>query len=268
MKISQVQKQYYLTKIKMTKYRLFKLGNHYLINGDSTSMALGLILKDILRDEKISLQVCDVPYGVSYVESNKAVSAKHKKIANDDMDNDMEYQMFTQKWLEVVRPYLADTNSYYIFNSDKMYIPLVNGIKASGYKYSQLLIWVKNQAVLGRLDFHCQHELIAYGWYGKHEFYKTNDRSVLQCPKPQKNNWHPTQKPLSILRRLIMNSSKVDDFVYDCFGGSGSTLLACEQTKRKCIMVELDSEYCDVIMKRFEKLTGVKPIECLINSYE
>ncbi len=251
----------------MTKFKIYKLGSHFLINGDATSPELSGVINDVLLSNKINLLLCDVPYGVSYVESNSAVSDKHKKIANDDMDNDEEYQRFTESWLNIVKPYLADINSFYIFNSDKMYIPLVNGIKSAGFKYSQLLVWVKNQAVLGRLDFHCQHELIAYGWHGKHKFYKTNDRSVLQCPKTQKNSLHPTMKPLSLLRRLILNSTKVGDIVYDCFGGSGSTLLACEQTKRRCIMVELEADYCQVVIKRFEKLTGVKAIECNYENY-
>ncbi len=102
------------------------------------------------------------------------------------------------------------------------------------------------------------HELIAYGWFGTHKFYKAKDKSVLFCPKPQKSKWHATQKPISLIRRLILNSTQVGDIVYDPFLGSGTTLLACEQTHRKCIGIELDEGYFQVIVERWEKLSGLK----------
>lgn len=102
------------------------------------------------------------------------------------------------------------------------------------------------------------HELIAYGWSGTHAFRKAKDKSILFCPKPSKSALHPTQKPVSLLRRLILNSTDLGDIVYDCFAGSGSTGIACEQTKRKCVMVEFDPEYCQTILDRFEKTFGIK----------
>jgi DNA modification methylase len=100
------------------------------------------------------------------------------------------------------------------------------------------------------------HELIAYGWHGTHQFHKSKDKSVLFYPKPNKSSLHPTTKPVPLLRHLILNSSKIGDTVYDCFGGSGSTLIAAEQTRRRCLMIELDPDYCQTIITRFEKLTG------------
>jgi DNA modification methylase len=249
-----------MTNKKQNKnFTVYKLGSHFLVQGDSTDPNLEIILKDILQEEKISLILSDPPYGVQYKTN------KHKEILNDEHQSDEQYSDFTSKYLKVVKPYLAEYNAFYLFNSDKMYIPMVKAIKSEGFKYSQQLVWVKNQAVLGRMDFHLQHELIAYGWYKKHKFYKTNDRSVLQCPKPSNNRFHPTEKPTTLLRRLILNSSKSNDIVYDPFAGSGTTLLSCEQTKRQCISVELEEQYIQVILQRFQKATGIQPIQCHIN---
>lgn len=139
-----------------------------------------------------------------------------------------------------------------------MVFALRNAMNELGVKFGQLLIWVKTHAVVGRLDYAPQHELIVYGWYGTHEFVKSKDKSVLVCPKPNQSKMHPTTKPLDLIRRLVLNSTRVGDIVYDGFLGSGTTLLACEQTKRKCVGIELDPEYCATIIARFEKLTGTK----------
>lgn len=234
---------------------LFKLGEHRLICGDASDTG---VTKKLIGDASIRLILTDPPYGVSYVENRgfKKNSMK-KKIANDDLKNE-EYVSFTRKWLEAVKPFITTKNSLYIFNSDKMIFALQKGMEEAGYRLAQLLIWVKNQPVIGRLDYLMQHELIAYGWLGTHRFFKSKDKSVFFCPKPQKSKLHPTMKPVSLLRRLILNSSQIGDFVYDPFGGSGSTLIACEQTKRRCLMVEIDLEYCQTTINRFEKLIGKK----------
>ena len=135
-----------------------------------------------------------------------------------------------------------------------MLFALKSGLDVSNFKFCQLLIWIKNHSVIGRLDYLPQHELIAYGWYGSHKFFKSKDKSILAFPKPQKSLLHPTMKPISLLRHLILNSTQIGDYVYDPFGGSGSTLIACEQTKRKCLMVELDQKYCQVIINRYQKM--------------
>jgi DNA modification methylase len=109
---------------------------------------------------------------------------------------------------------------------------------------------------MGRLDYLPQHELVLYGWHGTHEWQRGKDKSVMFAPKPAKSALHPTMKPVSLLRRLILNSTRVGGIVYDPFGGSGSTLIACEHTKRQCVMVEMDPSYCRVIVERWKKLTG------------
>ncbi len=249
---------------------IFSLGNHLLVCGSSTNPQIIKNLIDKLREvidenekkkEKVKLILADPPYAVGYVESKqnlKEFSKEHKKIANDHIQTEEEYKNFTKSWMELIRPYLEEKNAFYIFNSDKMLFSLKEGLNEAKYRFTQLLIWIKNQAVVGRLDYMPQHELIAYGWYGKHEFLKSKDKTIITYPKPQKSKLHPTMKPIGLLRRLILNSTKINDIVFDPFGGSGSSLIACEHTKRRCLMVELDMDYCQVIIDRFEKLTGIK----------
>lgn len=237
---------------------LFALGEHRLICGDATDAN---IVKKLVGEQLIDVVLTDVPYGVGYVESKQDFTqsvAKQKIIANDQTQTKTEYQQFMQAWIRAVKPHLANKNSFYVFNSDKMLFALEDAFTSEGIKFAQLLIWIKNSAVVGRLDYLPQHELIAYGWHGRHKFVKSKDKSVLFYPKPNKSVLHPTMKPIGLLRRLILNSSNRGEIIYDCFGGSGSTLIACEQTKRKCFMVELDPEYCQTIINRWEKLTGEK----------
>jgi len=233
---------------------LIELGEHRLICGSCTDPE---IVKKLVGGRNINLIVTDPPYGVDYVESKKGISNskfEHKTIANDQIQPEQLYQQFTQEWLKQIKPYLSSKNSYYIFNSDKMLFALKNALDKSNFKFCQLLIWIKNHAVIGRMDYILQHELIAYGWFGTHRFYKSKDKSVLTFPKPHKSTLHPTMKPISLIRHLILNSSQIGDCVFDGFGGSGTTLLACEQTKRKCLMIELDPNYCQVIINRFQKM--------------
>lgn len=237
---------------------LFQLGRHRLLCGNAQDKEN---IKRLIGKDKINLVLVDPPYAVAVVEGKagfKQKLAKPKAIINDHIQSDTEYRVFTTKWLEAIKLYLEKKNSVYIFNSDKMLFALRDGMKDAGCYFSQLLIWVKSQAVVGRMDYLPQHELIAYGWIGTHVFQKSKDKSVLFYPKPARSNLHPTQKPIPLLRHLILNSTRLDDTVYDGFLGSGSTLIACEQTKRKCLGIEIDPEYCQTIIDRFEKLSGIK----------
>jgi DNA modification methylase len=237
---------------------IFQLGEHKLACGDINDKKL---LENLMGKEKIVSLLLDPPYGVAYVESKSGFKQKlgcEKIIANDHDQTDQEYKEFSFNWLESIKPYLANKNSVYIFNSDKMIFALRDAMLKAGYKFTQLLIWIKSHAVIGRLDYLPQHELIAYGWYGTHQFRKGKDKSVLFYPKPNKSKLHSTMKPIGLLRNLILNSTKVNDIVFDGFGGSGSTLIACEHTKRKCLMIELDENHCSTIIARWEKLTGLK----------
>lgn len=236
----------------------FALGDHRLLCGDCRDAGL---IDRFLRNERITLILTDPPYGVGYVEGKASFSGKAKKhaaILNDQAQTDGEYRRFTKAWLEALRPFLTRKNALYVFNSDKMLFPLREGMIDAGFRFAQLLIWLKTNVVIGRLDYLPQHELIAYGWHGTHQFMKGKDKSLLLYPKPNRSALHPTMKPVGLLRNLILNSSRIGDAVYDPFGGSGSTLLACEQTKRRCLMVELSPAYCQTIITRYEKLTGTK----------
>jgi len=139
-----------------------------------------------------------------------------------------------------------------------MLCALRQGMKSAGIYYSQMIIWIKNTVVLGRKDYLCQHEIIAYGWHGRHKQERGKARSVMFYPKPHKSALHPTMKPVGLLRQLILNSTKKGDTVYDPYGGSGSTLIACEHTGRRCAMIEIDPKYVGTIISRWEKLTNKK----------
>ncbi len=236
---------------------IWKLGDHKLAYGDCRNEKL---VNRLLGSGNIDLILSDPPYGVAAVESkrNFKALAKDKIVANDQLQSEKQYKEFTKAWLDVVAPHLTRQNACYIFNADKMVFALKDGMTESGFKASQLLIWIKSQAVLGRLDYAPQHELIVYGWYGKHKFRRSKDKTVLFYPRPVKNPLHPTTKPIGLVRRLILNSSNINDVVFDGFLGSGTTLLACEQTKRRCFGMEVDSEYCMTIVDRWEKLTKRK----------
>jgi DNA modification methylase len=237
---------------------IIELGPHRLLCGDATDIDS---VKKLIGEDKIDLVLTDPPYGVAYVESKAGFTqnlAKPKEIKNDHLQTEEEYIKFSEKWLKILIPFLNHKNSIYIFNSDKMIFALKKAMINTGLYFSQLLIWVKSNSVIGRLDYLPQHELIAYSWHGRHSFKKSKDKSVLFCPKPNRSKLHPTSKPISLLRRLILNSSKVGDVVFDPFGGSGGSLLACEQTKRKCLMIEIDLEYCATIIRKYHEINDLK----------
>jgi DNA modification methylase len=236
---------------------IFRIGDHILGCGDARDLDF---VNRVVDKTKISLILSDPPYGVAFVESKESfMNIKvQKKILNDGIVSESQYAQFTKDWLVPVVPHLTRKNSVYIFNSDKMLFALREGMERSGIRFAQLLVWIKNHPVVGRKDYLPQHELVAYGWHGTHDFKKAKDKSILFYPKPSKSPLHPTQKPVGLLRRLILNSSNIDDVIYDCFAGSGSTGIAAEQCKRKSILVERDEEYCQVIINRFERESGLK----------
>lgn len=236
---------------------IWKLGQHRLAYGDCRNEKL---LSKLLGQEKIDLICTDPPYGVAVVESkrNFKTLAKNKVISNDQVRSDAEYEKFNGEWLAKIAPHLVSYNACYIFNADKMVWSLRDAMVRSGFKVSQLLVWVKSQAVVGRLDYAPQHELIVYGWHGRHRFRRSKDKTVFFYPRPVKSSFHPTTKPIGLIRRLILNSSKINEVVFDGFLGSGTTLLACEQTKRRCFGFELDLEYCLTTIRRWERFTKQK----------
>ncbi len=237
---------------------VFRIWEHYLVFWDSTKKEY---IEKVMNDKKIKSIITDVPYWIDYVKSKKWFykgENEHKNIENDEIQSDDKYRDFMFNWIEVIKEYLEDKNTYYIFNSDKMIFTLKEALDKQKFKLSQLLVWVKNWWVIWRLDYLPQHELIAYWWYKKHEFIRSKWKTIFHCPKPLKNTIHPTMKPISLLRELILNSTHIWDYVYDPFLWSGSTMVACEQTKRKCIWVELEKEYILKIIERMENLFSIK----------
>ena len=237
---------------------IIRLGNHVLACGDCRDQKF---IARVVGNQKIKSVIVDPPYGVAIVESKRNFKTllKDKLVEGDHLQSDEEYTAFTRKWIEATTPHLERKNSFYIFNSDKMVFALRQGMLEAKLKFGQLLVWVKTSSVVGRLDYAPQHELIVYGWGGVHEFLKSKDRSVIVYPRPAKSPMHPTTKPIPLVRRLVLNSTRIGDVVYDGFLGSGTTLLACEQTKRICIGIEIDPEYCQLVIDRFRKLTGLNP---------
>jgi len=248
--------------MKVNKGDIFQVGNHIIGCGDSTDREF---VKKVIGKNKIRTILCDPPYGVAYVENKKGfakLGVKDEKIiAGDHLQSEEEYENFTKKYLGITIPYLEEHNAVYIFNADPMFPSLRSGMKSAGFYYSQMIIWLKNQPVMSRKDYLSQYELIAYGWFGKHKMERSKSKNVLYYPRPSKSKLHPTQKPIGLLRRIIPDSTKVGDIVYDPFLGSGSTAIASHHLGRKCIGIELDESYVEISIARLEKLTGVKAVK-------
>jgi DNA modification methylase len=248
--------------MKVTKGDIFKIGGHIIACGDSLDKAF---VGKVIGQHKVRAVVSDPPYGVAYVENKQGLvkisTDETKVIANDHIQSEEEYEDFTRGYLGAVIPYLTEYNAVYIFNADPMFPSLRAGMKSAGFYYSQMIIWLKNQPVMSRKDYLSMYELIAYGWFGKHKMERSKAKNVIYHPRPTKSKLHPTQKPVGLLRKIIPNSTKVGDFVYDPFLGSGSTAVACEHLGRKCIGIELDEMYVETTLKRLEKLTGQKAVK-------
>lgn len=237
---------------------IYQIGDHVVMRGDCRDATL--VVK-LIGKSRINLILSDIPYGVAYVENRLSTGkTKHAPIANDHLQSEGEFSAFTQAWLNIIKPFMAPKNTAYVFSGDRMLFAFRDGLLKSGWKFGQILFWLKTAAVLGHLDYSPQHETLVSFWHGTHAFYKSKDKSVIIHPKPTKNKFHPTEKPIPVLRRFILNSSQIGDLVYDPFAGSGTTALACEMTKRRSISIELEENYCRVIIERLEKLTGKKSV--------
>lgn len=225
---------------------VYQLGNHRLMCGDSTSAE---DVAKLMKDTMGNLWLSDPPYNVAYVGK----TADAMTIQNDSM-NDSQFRQFLRDAFENVFAHLQPGASFYIFHADSEGYNFRGAIFDCGEKVRQCLIWVKNSLVMGRQDYQWKHEPILYGWKdgGAHQW--NSDRSQTTClefNRPVRNDVHPTMKPVDILCYLIKNSSNRGDVVVDTFGGSGSTLIACEQTGRVCHTMELDPKYADVIRRRW-----------------
>ena len=234
---------------------IWLLGKHRLMCGDSTTK------ENVIRfmnKKEADMVLTDPPYNVDYVGK----TSEALKIKNDNM-NDTEFYNFLLDSFRNLYEIAKSGASIYVFHADSLGLIFRNAFISVGFKLAQCLIWLKNTFVMGRQDYQWRHEPILYGWKEGNAHYFVNDRTqstILEFDKPSRNAEHPTMKPIDLLVQLIKNSSKEDYIIADLFGGSGSTLIAAEQTNRICYMMELDPKYCDVIIKRWENLTGNKAI--------
>jgi DNA modification methylase len=237
---------------------IWKLGKHKLICGDSTAEDT---FKNLFNDNKADLIFTDPPYNVDYSgrgENNLG------KIKNDNMSEN-DFIDFLYKNFNLMSDYLKSLGCIYVCHPDSQSKPKIafelNFEKF--FKKSSTIIWDKGNAGMGWQDYRSQHEPILYGWkegQGKHNFYgDRKNTSIWNVKRDSVAGYkHPTQKPVALSQKAVLNNSKEDDIVFDSFLGSGSTLIACEKTNRKCYGIELDPKYCDVIVKRWEQFTGKK----------
>jgi DNA modification methylase len=227
---------------------LWLLGNHRLVCGDSTKPETFTMLMD---GKQANLVVTDPPYNVNY-EGNAG------KIKNDNMADDKFYQFLFDAFTLTEKAMARDA-SIYVFHADTEGLNFRKAFSDAGFYLSGTCIWKKQSLVLGRSPYQWQHEPILFGWKkaGKHAWYSDRKQTTIwEFEKPKKNGDHPTMKPVQLIAYPVLNSSMTGCIVLDPFGGSGSTLIACEQTERICFMVELDEKYCDVIVKRAIELFG------------
>jgi len=227
---------------------LWLLGRHRLICGDST---IEKTYKTLMDGKKANLIVTDPPYNVAY-------EAKAGKIKNDDMRNEDFYKFLLAAFTNIYNAMENDA-SIYVFHADTEGLNFRRAFVDAGFYLSGVCIWAKQSLVLGRSPYQWKHEPILFGWKkdGRHRWYSDRKQStVWNFDRPSKNDLHPTMKPVALCAYPIQNSSMSNCIVLDPFGGSGSTMIACEQTNRICYSIELDEKYTDVIVKRYIEQVG------------
>lgn len=261
---------------------MFKLGNHILMCGDSTNKEQ---VARLMNNEEADLLLTDPPYNINVSNS------KGMKIENDNLEKE-KFIEFITSCLSNAKEHMKEGAVFYIWYADTSALEFYTALKNVDLQIRENLIWVKNKFILGRSDYHWRHEPCLYGWKdGKAHYYVNNrkqstviddsidlnlmsideikeyiqslidDSTIFYENKPEKDDLHPTMKPIKLIGKMIKNSSLPNQLVLDLFGGSGSTLIACEQLQRKCFMMEYDPKYCDVIIKRWEDFTGKKAIK-------
>lgn len=263
---------------------IYLLGEHRLMCGDSTDAG---DVAELMGGRLADLVLTDPPYNVKY-GTQSCQTNKNGTIKNDNMSAD-DYQNFCRDVFVNMNTHLKDGGAFYIWYANIMTFQIYSALIAAGLKPRAPLTWVKNRMILDFNDYHTQTEPCIYSWKGTHHYF-TEDRTnktllrddtpdfnkmtkdelvnfvtalysstdAIHEDNPQKSELHPTMKPVKLFGRLIKNSSKPGQIVLDLFGGSGTTLIACEQLDRVCMMMECDPHYCDVIIDRWEQYTGDK----------
>jgi len=228
---------------------IWTVGRHRMMCGDA------VVAQDVdllMQDQRASLIVTDPPYGVSFTSSDGLT------IRNDSLKGETFYQFLYQAFVNMA-VHLENGGAAYVFHADTEGLNFRKAFVDAGFHLSGVCIWVKDSLVLGRSDYQWQHEPVLYGFLqnGKHHWYSDRSQTTIwNYDKPKRNKDHPTSKPLDLLGYPICNSSQENEIVLDAFGGSGSTLMACEQLNRICYTMELDEKYASVILRRYVENTG------------
>ena len=233
---------------------------HRLMCGDSTSIDA---VDKLMDGQKASLVLTDPPWNVAYgtnLAGNNAQGYKVREIMNDDFHTTKEWEDFLAGFAScMVAATLPGCPLYCVMGASEW--PAIDkALRESGFHWSSTIIWAKDSLVLSRKDYHTQYEPIWYGWRSDAaRIWVVKDRKqsdVWKCDRPRSSPLHPTTKPVELMEKAVLNSSNIGALVYEPFGGSGSTLIACQKTGRDCGIMELDPKYCDVIVKRWQDFTG------------
>lgn len=251
---------------KCSKGDIWRLGEHRLMCGDSTDEAA---IKRLMDGDKADMVFTDPPYGVSIGDKNAALNSVQKagrcckNIENDTLSADELYPILV-KAMTNARLSCKEDACYFVTSPQggELGLMMMMMMKDAGLPVRHMLVWEKNSATfsLGRLDYDYQHEPIFYTWTKKHHNYRKGQyrTTIWKYDKPRKCDLHPTMKPVELVANCLNDATKAGDIALDVFGGSGTTMIACEQLGRRARLMELDPHYCDVIIARWEKFTGMK----------
>ncbi|HAP3877591.1 TPA: ParB N-terminal domain-containing protein [Enterococcus faecalis] len=230
---------------------IYQLGRHRLMCGDSTN---SLEVEKLMGNKKADLLITDPPYNVAYEGKGKEALT----IKNDSKETN-EFHSFLYEAFSAAINNMKLGSSFYVWYASSEVVNFHTALEEAGFLVKQELIWNKNSMVLSRQDYHWKHEPCLYGWAsgGSHSWYSDRKQTtILNFDRPTVNKEHPTMKPVALFDYQIKNSSKQGDCILDLFGGSGTTLIACEQNEREAYLMELDPRYVDVIIARWEAFTG------------
>lgn len=242
---------------------IYILGDHRLMCGDSTSIDA---VEKMMDGDKASLVVTDPPWNVAYGTNlaNNAQGYKQRTIMNDNFETIKEWEDFLSGFMGNIIAFTMKGCPIYCVMGASEWPAIDKALRDGGFHWSSTIIWSKDTLVLSRKDYHTQYEPIWYGWKDDGpRIWTVQDRKqsdVWDCKRPKRSELHPTTKPVELIERAVLNSSNAGTIVFEPFGGSGSTLIACEKTGRKARVMELDPKYCDVIVKRWEDFTGKQAV--------
>jgi len=234
---------------------IWLLGKHRLMCGDSASLP---DVRLLMGGKKARFVFTDPPWNVDYGSDARHPSWKPRQILNDGMSTE-EFGAFLLRAFNCMREVSEPGCMTYVVMSAQEWGNVMNALREAGYHWSSTIIWAKDSLVLSRKDYHTQYEPIWYGWLEGTRLCPLKDRKqsdLWEIPRPKVSVEHPTMKPVALVAKAMLNSSRAGDAALDLFGGSGTTLIAAEQTGRVCFMMELDEKYCDVIVKRYVQQVG------------